>query len=145
MAAQSAVYLKDSPGMLHSADHYFYQALAAAAAGRSRRTVARAASRFRKWAAANPENFAHKAQVLDGEMARMAGRHQQAAALHAAAAESARKYAYLHIEALALDLRSRALRTAGQQNESELARAQASDAYARWGATSLAAPSVAAR
>ena len=144
-AAQSAIYLKDSPGMLHSADHYLYQALAAAAAGRSRRTVARAASRFRKWAAANPENFAHKAQVLDGEMARMAGRHQHAATLHAAAAESARKYGYVHIEALALDLRSRALRTAGQQNESVVARAQASEAYARWGATSLAAPSVAVR
>jgi predicted ATPase len=144
MAAQSATYLKDSPGMLHSADHVFYQALAAAAAGRSRRTVARAASRFRKWASGCPDNFLPKSQLLDGEVARAGGRYQKAAALHAHAAESARKYGYLHIEALALDLQSRALMSAGQQQEAELTRAQASHAYARWGATSIAAASSAA-
>jgi hypothetical protein len=144
-AAQSAIYLKDSPGMLHAADHHFYQALAAAAAGRSRRTVARAASRFRKWAAANPENFAHKAHVLDGEVARAAGQYQQAETSYALAVAIARKYGYLHIEALAFDLRSRALASAGEADDAAWSRAQASEAYARWGATSLAVPSVAAR
>ena len=141
VATQSAAYLKDSPGMLHSADHTFYQALAAAAAGRSRRTVTRAASRFRKWASGCPDNFLHKSQVLDGEVARAGGRYQKAAVLHAQAADSARTYGYLHIEALALDLQSRALQSAGQQDAAQVTRARAADAYARWGATSLAAAS----
>jgi hypothetical protein len=136
MASRSDAYLKESPGMLHVADHYFYQALALSAAGRSRRLVSRAAARFRKWAAACPDNFLHKLQVIEGEMARAAGR-ADAAAIHARAAETARKFGYVHIEALAADLESRALAAAGRGAESNLARAHASDAYRRWGATSL--------
>ncbi len=67
MASRSAAFLKDSPGMLHVADHYFYQALALAAAGQSPRIVARTAARFKKWAAGCPDNFLHKLRVIEGE------------------------------------------------------------------------------
>jgi hypothetical protein len=137
MALRSAAYLKDSPGMLHAADHCFYQALALAAVGRSRRVVSRAAARFRKWAAACPDNFLHKSQILDGEIARAAGRSGEAALVHARAAETARTYGYVHVEALAADLESRALASAGKHADADRARERAADAYRRWGATSL--------
>jgi predicted ATPase len=137
MAARSAAYLKDSPGMLHVADHYFYQALALAAAGRSRRVVSRAAARFRKWSAACPDNFLHKLQVIEGEMSRAKGGGEEAAAMHARAADTARKYSYVHIEALAADLESRALARLGRTIEADRARARSADAYRSWGATSL--------
>ena len=137
MASRSAAYLKDSPGMLHSAEHHFYQALAFVAGGRSSRVVSRAAKRFRKWAAQCPDNFLHKSQVLDGEIARAAGRFEEAAAILAQAAETARAYGYVQIEALATDLSSRALSAAGSRVSSDEARARAADAYERWGATSL--------
>jgi serine/threonine protein kinase/predicted ATPase len=137
MAARSAAYLKDSPGMLHVADHHLYHALSLAAARRSRRVVSRAAARYRKWATECPDNFLHKSQVLEGEILRAAGRAEEAAAMHARAAETATKYGYVHIEALAADLQSRALAAAGRPAEAERARARSADAYARWGATSL--------
>lgn len=137
MASRSAAYLKDSPGMLHSAEHYLYEALALAARRRSPRVVSRAAKRFRKWAAQCPDNFLHKSQVLEGEMARAAGRFDEAAAILAGAADTARTYGYVQIEALATDLASRAFASAGQAAQSDAARARAADAYDRWGATSL--------
>jgi hypothetical protein len=138
MATRSAAYLKDSPGMLHVADHYFYQALACAAAGRSPRLVSRAAARFRTWAAECPDNFLHKLQVIEGEIARAAGRAEAAALMHARAAQTARAHGCLHIEALAADLESRAHAAAGGTVDSERARARAADAWRRWGATALA-------
>ncbi len=124
--------------MLHVADHYLYQALACAAAGRSPRVVSRAAARFRKWAAECPDNFLHKLQVIEGEIARAAGRAEAAALMHGRAAETARAHGYLHIEALAADLESRALAAAGGIAESERARERSADAWRRWGATALA-------
>jgi serine/threonine protein kinase/predicted ATPase len=137
MASRSATFLKDSPGMLHVADHYFYQALAHAAAGQSPRLVERTAGRFRKWAAGCPDNFLHKLKVIEGERSRVSGRLGEAADAFASAAEAARQYGYLHVEALAADLESRALEAAGRTIESEHARARSTEAYRRWGATSL--------
>ena len=145
LGTRSATYLKESPGMLHIADHYLYQALAHAAAGRSPRLVARAVRRFRSWAAGCPDNFQPKLQVLEGEAARAAGRHAAAAAMHAQASETARRYGYTHVEALAEDLRSRALAAAGRGDESDAARARAKEAYRRWGATSAERARPAAR
>jgi hypothetical protein len=139
MASRSATFLKDSPGMLHVADHYFYQALAHAARGQSPRLVARVAARFRKWAAGCPDNFLHKLKVIEGERARASGRLGEATDAFTSAAEAARQYGYVHVEALAADLESRALAAAGRTIEAERARARSTDAYRRWGATSLAA------
>jgi serine/threonine protein kinase/predicted ATPase len=137
VGSRSATFLKDSPGMLHAADHYFYLALAHAAAGQSPRIVARTAARFRKWAAGCPDNFLHKLKVIEGERARASGRFGEAADAFTSAAEAARQYGYVHVEALAADLESRALAAAGRTADAERARARAADAYRRWGATSL--------
>jgi serine/threonine protein kinase/predicted ATPase len=137
VASQSAAYRKDSPGMLHIADHYFYQALTHAELRRSPRLVARAARQFRRWAAECPDNFLHKCQVLEAEMKRMSGRATEAAAIHARAAETARQYGYVHIEGLAAMLESRALVAADRPADAERAAARADDAFRRWGATSL--------
>ena len=137
VASQAAAYRKDSPGMLHIADHYFYQALAHAELRRSPRLVARAVRQFRRWAGECPDNFLHKLQVLEGELKRMSGRAADAAAIHARAGETARQYRYVHIEGLAAMLESRALVAAGRPADAERAAARADDAFRRWGATSL--------
>jgi hypothetical protein len=134
---RSAAYLKDSPGMLHVADHYFYQALAHAAIGQPSRILPRAAARFRKWARQCPDNFLHKSQVLEAERLRVAGRVDDALAMYRRAAETAATYGYLHIEALAADLERRTLTAAGRSADDARTRAMA--AYARWDASALAA------
>jgi serine/threonine protein kinase/predicted ATPase len=138
MATQSASYLKDSPGMLHAAEHHFFHALVLLALGRSRRTAARTASRFRKWAAGCPDNFEHRALVLEGELARAANRFEDAANLLARAEESAATYGHIHVQGLAASLASRALAAAGRTDDAARARARAGEAFERWGATALA-------
>jgi hypothetical protein len=137
-AAQSAGYLKDSPGMLHSAEHHFYHGLVLAARGQSAGKVRRIHAKFRKWAGGCPDNFLHKSQILEAELARLGGRPDAAAALLASAEQNAVKYGYVHIEALAAQLAARTLAAAGRHNDAIEARRRAVDAYRRWGATAYA-------
>jgi ATP/maltotriose-dependent transcriptional regulator MalT len=76
--------------------------------------------------------------VIEGEIARAAGRAEAAALMHARAAETARAHGYVHIEALAADLESRALAAAGRTAEGAQAHERSADAWRRWGATALA-------
>jgi predicted ATPase len=138
MAEQSAAYLKDSPGMLHSAEHHFYEGLALSALGRSGRKVRRIHRRFRKWAADCPENFLHKAQILEGEIARNARRVDDASKLFEAAEQTAARFGHVHMQALAAQLGSATLTTGGRVAEADRARARAVDAYRQWGATAYA-------
>ena len=137
-ADRSAAYLKDSPGMLHSAEHHFYNALLHAAAGRSFRTVRGAQRRFAKLAAHNPENFLARSQILAGEVARRKGRFTEAAALHAAGADTAASFAQSQLVALASQLASSAFRTAGQTADAARLHARAIDAWNAWGASAYA-------
>jgi serine/threonine protein kinase/predicted ATPase len=137
-AEQSARYLKDSPGMLHSAEHHFYEALVLSALGRSGWKVRRTHRRFRKWAADCPENFLSKAQILAGEIARRKGRVDDAVARFVDAEQTAAKYGYVHMQALAAHRASVTLKGAGRETEGDVARARAVDAYKQWGATAYA-------
>jgi serine/threonine protein kinase/predicted ATPase len=139
VAAQSAAYLKDSPGMLHGAEHHFYDALVLLALGRSRGRARGAARRFRKWAADCRANFLDKSQILEAELARSAGGLDAALALYAAAEESAAAHGHPHMQALACQLGARALASGGRPDEARLLRNRAVEAYRRWGATDYAA------
>lgn len=138
VVSKSAAHLKDSPGMLHSAEHHFYEALVLAALGQSRGTVRRIQRRFRRWAAACPENFLAKAQILEGEVARTAQRLEDATALYLAAEQTASAFGCVHMQALAAQLVSRTLQQTGCLAESRDARDRAVQAYRRWGATAYA-------
>lgn len=135
-AAQSARYQSDSRGMLHSAEHVFYSGLIAAAAG-NRGETSRARKAFARWAALCPHNFEHKFHLLAAEKARLGGRTEEAARLYTAAAQSAEKYGYLQVHALAHRLAERLHAVRGEHSAATQAALLARQAWARWGAAAL--------
>lgn len=137
-AAASAGYLKDSPGMLHSTEHYFYLALALSARRQSPRRVRSIQRQFRKWAAECPANFLHKSQVLEAEIARTSGHVDDAVRLFRVAEETAARFGYVHVQALAAQLAAHTLKTAGRAGDVAAARERAVEAYRRWGASAYA-------
>lgn len=134
-ARASHVMLKESPGMLHGAEHYLQQALAQSAGTPgpgARSMVAKAQKRFRKWAKSCPENFAAKELLLTAELHRLAGANSAAAAAYAETAALAERHGNHGLSALAHDL-------AARLSPSPAAQAAARAAYQRFGANALAA------
>ena len=143
----SAKYLKESPGMLHSAEHHFltgliHAALAERETGSKRRRflggVRSSAKRLAKWAARCPHNFEHKAQLLAGELARLSGSVQAAEAAYESAIRAAAEFGYQHIAAIA---HQQAAALHEQAGATEIAAAQqslAKECFAAWGASALA-------
>ena len=143
----SAKYLKESPGMLHSAEHHFltgliHAALADRAAGWKRRShiarVRSAARRFKKWAARCPHNFEHKSQLLRGELSRLSGSRGEADAAYNASIRAATEFGYQHVLAIA----HQRLALHHDQNQSAdkaaLHRQLARDNFQSWGAGAIA-------
>ena len=106
----SDTYLKDSPGMLHTAEHYFYKGLILAAlipAAASiqglkwKRILAGIVRKFKKYSANSPSNFEHKYQILAAEQARIRGEIDEALKHYYLALEQAETHGYLQIQALA--------------------------------------------
>jgi ribosome small subunit-dependent GTPase A len=113
MVKQSDIYLADSPGMLHTAEHFFYKgmilaALCSGAKGIQRskwkRTLKNIGKRFKKYSENSSSNFIHKYQLLEAEYHRINGDSILCQNLYYAAIESSKKYGYLHIQALANQL-----------------------------------------
>jgi hypothetical protein len=139
-------YLKDSKGMLHSAEHRLYEALISAASlsgtstlhRRSRlRTLRKNHSLLKKWAAMCPHNFLHKERLVAGELARLAGDTPRAAELYLEGQLAAADSGSIHIAALAHQLAAASLR----DRDSAAAathREAACDLYRRWGAAAYA-------
>ena len=139
-------YLKDSAGMLHSAEHRFYEALILAASLRcatapQRRSGLRRIRKqhrlLQKWAAHCPHNFLHKERLVAGELARLSGDPDRAVELYLEAQRAAADHGYQHIEALAHQLAATALRDrdpTAAASHLEAARAL----YRRWGASAFA-------
>ncbi|HEY0189827.1 MAG TPA: hypothetical protein VGC42_01815, partial [Kofleriaceae bacterium] len=143
----SAGYLKESPGMLHSAEHEVWSALVAAAQattepGRLRRRslirqVVRARNKLAAWAADCPVNFASKAQLVAGELARLRGDLAGAVRCFDDAVVAAEAAGHLHIAGLAHALAAQA--SASDRTVQPDRLALAGQAYTRWGARALAA------
>lgn len=147
VAEISAGYLDRSVGMQHAAEHHLYAALAAAdrlAYGDDgprrawRGTLKGSARKFAGWAAHNPANFAHKAELLAAEVARVAGRHDEAFRRYDAALEQAARSGFLHDQALIRDRAAAAYRGAGRLESARLYQREAVAAWHRWGAVGLA-------
>ncbi|MFP5380016.1 MAG: hypothetical protein ACLGHP_09770, partial [Vicinamibacteria bacterium] len=100
LAERSAAYLKESPGMLHAAEHHYVSGLIAAAEGRTRHVRAEE-RRLRRWAGNCPANFEHKWQVLAGELARLRGQPDEALLAFDRAVAWARSHGYLQVEGVA--------------------------------------------
>ncbi len=122
MLKVSDTYLKDSPGMLHTAEHFFYKGLILAAMCSTtkgikktkwKRTLGKINKRFKKYAERCPSNFIHKSQILDAEYHRISGKVTKVQNLYYQALESSKTHKYLHIQALANQLLTRFHQEAG--------------------------------
>jgi serine/threonine protein kinase len=150
MARTSQTYLKHSPGMLHTAEHFFYQALILAAQCRGLGGLKRAAqlrklrslhARFRHWAADCPDNFLHKERLLAAEIACLENRREDAHKNCAEAAEAAERYGSLPVQALAHRLAAELHRQSGRLQDCEAQAAEAAACFSLWGATDIPASS----
>ena len=134
-------------GMFPSAEHLFYTALSRAAAAMSdsveqretaRHAIAPLHRRLGEWAAFCPENFQHKAALVEAELARLAGESWQASRLYRAAIDGAAAQSFVQDEALAHELRAKFFLC---EHEPELASVHlraARDRYRQWGAEAKA-------
>lgn len=146
-ARVSRRYLKESPGMLHSAEHHFYEALTLAALYPTRgalrrwawrRALRRAQARLRKWAGQCPGNFLAKERLVAAEVCRLRGRDAEAVACYAAAVAAAERYGYLQVQALAHELAARFHLARANDEKAASSLTAARDAYRRWGAAAYA-------
>lgn len=136
LVTRSAAHLADSVGMQHRVEHHFYEALVAAERGRAS-DVRKQARAFTAWAARCPQNYRHKALMLDGELARLQGRTQDALdALDAAAADAAANGFRQH-EGLAMLRMARLHRSRGAGRAAARCLSEAIRAFQGWGATAL--------
>ncbi|MGC2637325.1 MAG: protein kinase [Acidobacteriaceae bacterium] len=145
---QSAQFLSDSRGMLHSTEHYFWLALAHLAMLRNRppvvrfvafRPLRRDMQRFDRWAVHSPANFRARALVLRGACDSVAGNSESTMASLTEAAETALGYNQPHIAGLATQMAAAELARKGETARQKQLIAEASDHYCRWGAQGLAA------
>jgi tetratricopeptide (TPR) repeat protein len=145
-ADASLDYLKDSKGMLHSAEHLFYRGLILAAAERqgrgqgykSRTELRRASRKFKAWAKNCPENFAARSFLLAAELARLNGRPNDALSLYAEAATTAKRYGQIQISALAHRNAAGLFEMLGSTAEAAEQSNLAADDYLGWGSEPLA-------
>ena len=140
----SAKYLKESPGMLHSSEHYFLTGLIhAAQAERSTgwkrfglmRGLNSAAKRVAGWAKRCPQNFEHKAQLLAGELARLNGDHAAAVVAYTAAIGAAGEHGYRPVQAITHQLVSRLHATRGVDEQARHHHSLAEKCFVDWGAS----------
>ncbi len=123
-------------GMIMSAEHVFYTALAIAAGPAP--AMARLAALHAKlvtWAGHCPENFAHKVSLVGAEIARLEGRSADASVLYRAAIAGAEAQRFVQDEALAHELRARCLLGEQEPAFAALHIGLAQDRYRRWGAS----------
>jgi hypothetical protein len=147
VALVSRAHLKESPGMLHSAEHEFYDALIMSALfptrSRLRRwvwlgTLRNIQRRLQRWAKQCPDNFLAKERLVSAEINRLRGRSTEAQDCYAASAEAAECFGYLQIQALAHQLASQLHRTLDERERARESLSCACEAYRRWGADAYA-------
>jgi class 3 adenylate cyclase len=110
MSLKSDRYLKDSPGMLHTAEHYFYKGLIICALYpdsngwqrvKWKRTLLKLKGLMCKYAEGRPDTFVHKYELLLAEILRATGDIVKAEKHYYKAIETASRHGYTNIHALA--------------------------------------------
>ncbi|WP_028486869.1 diguanylate cyclase domain-containing protein [Thiomicrorhabdus chilensis] len=142
---QSQMYLADSKGMLHSAEHYFLTALIQAKLAplghikrhHFRLVIQGTIKRFRLWAEACPENFLVRLRILEGERYRIAKAYPQAIRCYDSAIEAAGIFGQMNMQAIASTLAADVYQELDQAKASTLYRQEANRCFQRWGATKV--------
>ncbi|NJB87387.1 putative ATPase/class 3 adenylate cyclase [Lewinella marina] len=124
-------------------NHHFYEALVnlalypAAAPARRRRIMKRAKAnlkKMRKWARTAPENYLHKAELMEAERQRVLGNFNAARLGYDRAIAEATRQGYTHEAALAYELAGRAYLSHGLEQLAGFYFKSAFSAYREWGA-----------
>ncbi len=135
--------LKGILGMITSAEHVFYTALAtAAAAPSSPSELSSSLAQLRtlqdklvNWTGHCPQNFSHKVSLVGAEIARLERKPGEASALYRAAIDEAHRQRFTQDEALAHELRARFLLGENEPAFAAVHVRLARDRYRQWGAT----------
>jgi diguanylate cyclase (GGDEF)-like protein len=147
-ALQTALELEgyiDAPrGSLLVVDHYFNLSLVLIALlkeGETKRRrkfkamIHRNLNKLSGWAALCPENFQHKLNLIQAEVAGLEGRFQEALSLFQAAIEGAERNGFLYEEALACERKGQLYLKSGNDAEAGALINLAYRCYERWGST----------
>ncbi|HZH36195.1 MAG TPA: adenylate/guanylate cyclase domain-containing protein, partial [Flavisolibacter sp.] len=148
VSEQSDAYLKDSPGMMHTAEHFFYKGLILAARlqqtnespfSKQARKLTTLARKLISYAAGCPDNFLHKSLLLQAEIKRYRNDTVSAERLYNEAIEMAVKYGYTNVQALANVRLGQLYLAIDRKKLAGFYLQEAVYAYITWGATAIAA------
>ena len=89
---------------------------------------------MKMWASHCPENFQHKYDLVKAEQARLLGEYWQAQELYAKAIQGAKKYDFLHEEALAYERAAEFYFAIGREEIGQYHLRNAHHCYTSWGA-----------
>ena len=91
-------------------------------------------AKMKNWVEHCPENFQHKYDLVEAEKARVLGQNWQAIELYEKAIQGAKKYEFIHEEALAYERAAEFYLALGQEEFAQLYLKNAHHCYTRWGA-----------
>ncbi len=107
---KSDEYLSDSPGMLHTAEHFFYKGLIVSARYsdlplikriKQKAVLRKILKNFKTYHQNNPHNFSHKYYLLNAEYQLVNKKHRRADHFYNKAINASRKYGYNDVFAMA--------------------------------------------
>ncbi|MCC2684476.1 MAG: putative sensor protein [Paenibacillaceae bacterium] len=142
-AEAAKAYAFQSQELPHQAECRLYEALAIASSmeapmaenkWRLFRRLKAHARQMRRWSRNSPDNFTHRAHLLDAELARLRGRRDEAAEKYDLAIRAARQSGFIQHEALACERAALHYAGLGRDNVADVYARDAYRAYARWGA-----------
>ena len=146
-AAKAAPLIWTSGGHLECVEYHFHAGLAHAAAcyhatpdeiAEHLRQLRPHSAELQVLAEQSPGNFAHRAALLEGEVARLTGQPFEALRLYEVAIASAARYGFTQIEALAHETAARLCRANGLASAAQCHTARARDLYLAHGADAKA-------
>ncbi|QSJ18001.1 AAA family ATPase [Nostoc sp. UHCC 0702] len=136
-------YVKSSSAYLTVPQHKFYSSLAFIAyynncdvkqQKKIIEQVDKNQNSMKIWANHCPENFQHKYDLVAAEKARLLGQYWQAEELYEQAIQGAKKYEFIHEEALAYERAAEFYLDLGREEIGQLYLRNAHHCYTRWGA-----------
>ena len=141
--SEARKFLRETQGMLHSAEHAFVEALVLAArpgkAGlRDRMKLQRTAAKLEGWASRCPENFRAKAELVRAEALRVAGDEKAALEAYTRAVHAGERGGQVQVAALAHLLAARLHEVRRDAADRERRLEMAKRGFVRWGASALA-------
>jgi predicted ATPase/GAF domain-containing protein len=142
-AINAEKYLKSCGGYLTAPQHNFYSSLSLLAHYSACNTnqqkefleqVDKNQDNMKLWANHCPENFQHKYDLVAAEKARVLGQYWQAEDLYERAIQGAKKYEFIHEEALAYEKAAEFYLYLGREEIGQLYLRNAHHCYTHWGA-----------